>query len=79
MQITWLEVMRLVRTMDAQRRAGNGIEPGDADQLLTMLLDFHGQAVGRRGLSLAPYTAPTADTGAAPEPRTDTRLGTRHC
>jgi hypothetical protein len=42
---TWIQVMTQVRRIDEQRRRQGRIDEGDADRLVTMLLEFHGQAV----------------------------------
>jgi hypothetical protein len=42
---TWIQVMAHVRRLDEQRRLEGRINERDADQLVTMLLEFHEQAV----------------------------------
>jgi hypothetical protein len=39
--ITWVEVMELVRALEAQRRAGEHLTKEDAERLVTMLVAFH--------------------------------------
>jgi hypothetical protein len=48
MKPTWIQVMRLARTMDADRRRGRGIDTQDAEQLVTMLLDLQRHALATR-------------------------------
>lgn len=39
--VTWVEVMNLVRALDAKRRAGQHLSEEEADRLVTMLVAFH--------------------------------------
>jgi len=56
---TWIQVMAQVRRLDEQRRQHGRIDERDADQLVTMLLEFHGQAV---------VTSPSGEMPAARAP-----------
>jgi hypothetical protein len=56
---TWMQVMAVVRALDAKRRGGQPLEGRDAESLVTMLLDFHGRAV----------EPPTMPDSASPAPR----------
>lgn len=42
---TWIQIMAQVRLLDEQRRVEGRLREGDAEQLVTMLIDFHQQAV----------------------------------
>jgi hypothetical protein len=42
---TWMQVMAVVRQLDERRRSGTVLEGRDADQLVTLLLDFHQKVV----------------------------------
>ncbi len=44
---TWMQVMALVRRLDEKRHREGRIGDRDAEQLLTMILDFHKQTVAR--------------------------------
>jgi hypothetical protein len=48
MSTTWIQIMRYARALDDGRRAGVGIEPGDAERLVTMLLEFQRRALHER-------------------------------
>ncbi|HLK41207.1 MAG TPA: hypothetical protein VKU41_30860 [Polyangiaceae bacterium] len=42
---TWIQIMAHVRRLDEQRREKGRIDDGDAQALVTMLLEFHRHAV----------------------------------
>jgi hypothetical protein len=42
---TWIQVMAEVRAMDDRRRSGKGLDGADAEKLVSMILEFHKQAV----------------------------------
>ena len=44
---TWMQVMALVRRLDEKRHREGRVGDRDADQLVSMLLDFHKQTVAR--------------------------------
>ena len=48
MQTTWIQIMRFARALDEGRRTGQGIDARDADQLVSMLLDFQRRALHER-------------------------------
>ena len=43
--MTWMQVMAEVRRLDQQRRHEGRISGADAERLVTMLLEFHSQAL----------------------------------
>jgi hypothetical protein len=48
MSTTWIQIMRFARALEDGRRAGLGIEPGDAERLVSMLLEFQRRALHER-------------------------------
>jgi hypothetical protein len=63
---TWMQVMAFVRRLDEQRRRDGHVTPSDADELVTMLLDFHKQTVAHSASSaeMAPVVPPQPDDSA---------------
>ncbi len=59
MQTTWIQIMRFARALDEGRRTGQGIDARDADQLVSMLLDFQRRALHER--PTLPPEAPVLD------------------
>jgi hypothetical protein len=64
MATTWMQVMALVRKLDEKRHREGRIGERDADELISLLLDFHRQTVAR---------TPSGEMGATPDPRADDR------
>ncbi len=44
---TWMQVMALVRRLDEKRRREGSLGDRDAEQLITLILDFHEQTIAR--------------------------------
>lgn len=45
--VKWMQIMAEVRRLDDKRKCGDGLSQEEAAGLLTMLLDFHHQAVDK--------------------------------
>jgi hypothetical protein len=43
--VTWMQIMVEVRRLDGRQKRGEHLGEEDAARLVTMLLDFHNQAV----------------------------------
>jgi hypothetical protein len=44
---TWMQVMALVRRLDEKRHREGRVGDRDADQLVSMILDFHKQTIAQ--------------------------------
>ena len=64
---TWTQVMTQVRLLDEQRSREGQIREGEAEQLVTMLLDFHRKAVAPT------LSEPPSKTAPAPRRSPSTR------
>jgi hypothetical protein len=43
--VTWMQIMVEVRRLDDKRKTAEHLSEDDAEKLVSMLLDFHNQAV----------------------------------
>jgi hypothetical protein len=64
MATTWMQVMALVRRLDEKRRREGRIGEREAEELVTLLLDFHRQTVAR---------SPSGEMTALPDPHVGER------